>query len=171
MAEESLQELAEQPISARRIRRQVEAMGRVRVAEREHQVESLKTMTFEDRRSGSSAVEAPELAVVMMDGGRYQRRDRFGQETVPEENTRHKHWRESKVGCLLSMQSDVHANDPYPRIPDCFMHASAVREIAKVAEKQGPQEAFPNAAIETVRACRYPHFDSCYRGCDITSIH
>jgi len=152
MAEESLQELAEQPISARRIRRQIETIGEARVAEREHQVESLGAMTFQARRGGSSAVEAPQLAVVMMDGGRYQRRDRFGQETVPEENTRHKHWRESKVGCLLSMQSDVHANDPCPRIPDCFMHASAVREIAKVSEKQGPEEAFPNAAIETVRA-------------------
>jgi len=152
MAQESLQELAEQPISARRIRRQVEAIGRVRVAEREHRVESLKTMTFEDRRSGSSAVEAPPLAVVMMDGGRYQRRDRFGQETVPEENTRHKHWRESKVGCLLSMQSDRHSSDPCPQIPDCFVHASAVREIAKVAEKQGFEEVFPGEAIEPVRA-------------------
>jgi len=151
-AEASLQHLAERPISARRVRRQIEAIGAARVAERAHQVESFKGMTFPERRRGSSAVESPQLAVVMMDGGRYQRRDRFGQETVPEENTRHKHWRESKVGCLLSMQSDVHASDPCPGIPDCFMHASAVREIAKVAEKQGPEEAFPNAAIEDARA-------------------
>jgi len=140
MAQEAMQELAEQPISARRIRRQVEAIGQDRITQREHQVESLKAMTFPARRSGSSAVEAPELAVVMMDGGRYQRRDRFGQENLPEENTRHKHWRESKVGCLLSMESDLHWSDPCPRIPGCFVHASAVREIAEIAEKQGSEE-------------------------------
>ena len=140
MAAESIQELAEQPISARRIRRQVETIGQARVTERKHNIESLKTMTFQERRTGSSAMEAPQLAVVMMDGGRYQRRDHFGQEDSLEENTRHKHWRESKVGCLLSMKSVTHSSDPCEKIPDCFVHASAVREIAKMAEKQGPEE-------------------------------
>jgi len=152
MAQESMQKLAEQPISARRIRRQVETIGQARVSEIEHQVESLKTMTFQERRSGSSAVEAPKLAVVMMDGGRYQRRNHFGQENLPEENTRHKHWRESKVGCLLSMESAIHSSDPCEQIPDGFVHASAVREIAKIAEKQGPEEAFPGETVEAIKA-------------------
>lgn len=109
-------------------------------------------MTFKERRTGSSAVEAPKLAVVMMDGGRYQRRDHFGQEELPEENTRHKHWRESKIGCLLSMESDIHSSDPCGQIPDCFIHASAVREIAKIAEKQGVEEVFAGETIEAIRA-------------------
>jgi hypothetical protein len=140
MAQESMQELGEQPIAARRIRRQVEAIGEARVSQREQEVESLKKMSSKERRTGSATAEAPQLAVVMMDGGRYQRRDHFGEEGVPAENTRHKHWRESKVGCLLSMQSDIHSSDPCERIPDCFIHASAVREIAKIAEKQGSEE-------------------------------
>ncbi len=152
MAQESMQMLAEQTISERRIRRQVEAVGEARVAQRAHQVELLKTMTFQERRAGSSAARAPQLAVVMMDGGRYQRRDRFGQANLPEESTRHKHWRESKVGCLLSMASNLHSSDPCEQIPDCFVHASAVREIAKIAEKQGPEEAFPSEAVEAIRA-------------------
>jgi hypothetical protein len=147
-AAESMQELAEQPISARRIRRQVEAIGEARVAERERQVESLKTMTLQERRTGSSTAQAPELAVVMMDGGRYQRRDHFGQNDLPEEKTRHKHWRESKVGCLLSMESDIHSNDPCEQIPDSFAHASVVREIAKMAEKQGSEEVSAAEAHE-----------------------
>jgi len=151
-AAESMQELAEQPISARRIRRQVTAIGQGRIAEREQQVESLKTMTFSDRRSGSSARKAPDLAVVMMDGGRYQRRDHFGQEKVPEERTRHKHWRESKVGCLLSMKSDTHASDPCEEIPDCFVHATVVREIAKMAEKQGSEEVSADEVYDAVQA-------------------
>ncbi len=116
----SMQELGEQSISARRIRRQVEAIGGARVTECEDRIETLKAMTFKERRTGSSATEAPQLAVVMMDGGRYQRRDYFGQEDLPEENTRPKHWRESKVGCLLSMESDIHSRDPCGQIPDCF---------------------------------------------------
>ncbi len=151
MAAESIQELAEQPISARRIRRQVETIGQARVTEREHNIESLKTMTFQERRTGSSAREAPQLAVVMMDGGRYQRRDHFGQEGLPEEKTRHQHWRESKVGCLLSMKSSIHSSDPCEKIPDCFVHASAVREIAKIAEKQDPEEVVAGEAGEGIR--------------------
>ena len=146
MAAESMQELAEQPISARRIRRQVEAIGQARLSERENQVESLKAMTFQERHTGSSAVDAPKLAVVMMDGGRYQRRDHFGEKNLPEERIRHKHWRESKVGCLLSMESDIHSSDPCEEIPDCFVHASAVREIAKIAEKQGSEEVLADEA-------------------------
>lgn len=140
MAAESMRELAEQPISARRIRRQVEAIGQARLSQRAHQVELLKTMPFPERRGGWSATCAPELAVVMMDGGRYQRRDHFGEESLAEEKTRHKHWRESKVGCLLSMKSGTHGRDPCEKIPDSFAHASAVREIAKMAEKQGSEE-------------------------------
>lgn len=151
-AAESMQELAEQPISVQRIRQQMKTIGEARVAEREIQVESLKTMTIQDRRTGSSASEAPDLAVVMMDGGRYQRRDRFGQKNVPEEGTRHKHWRESKVGCLLSMESDTYASDPCERIPDCFAHASVVREIAKMAEKQGSGEVSAGEAHDAVEA-------------------
>jgi len=153
-AAESMEELAEQPISARRIRRQVEAVGEARVEERERQVESVKTMTFQERRTGSSAADAPELAVVMMDGGRYQRRDHFGEKNLPEEKTRHKHWRESKVGCLLSMESDMHSSDPCEQIPDCFAHASVVREIAKMSEKQGSEEGSACEAHEAVEAVR-----------------
>ena len=98
MAAEAMQKLAERPISARRIRRQrirrqrirrqrirrqVEAIGEARIIERTHNIESLKAMTIKERRTGSPANSAPQLAVVMMDGGRYQRRDRFGKKRLP----------------------------------------------------------------------------------------
>ena len=149
---ESMQELAEQSISDRRIRRQVTVIGQARIAEREQQVESLKTMAIPTRRTGTSAAEAPELAVVMMDGGRYQRRDRFGEENSPEDAARHQHWRESKVGCLLSMASDTPTSDPCEQIPDCFAHATVVREIAKISEKQGSEEVSAEATHEAVEA-------------------
>lgn len=120
-------------ISDRRIRRQVESVGRARIVEREASVEQLKSKSLPARRQGNLLHEAPEVAVVMMDGGRYQRRDHFGETKQPDGTTR-THWRESKVGCLLSMSSVVSDQDPCPQIPAEFAHASAVREIAKIAE-------------------------------------
>ena len=135
MASESLEQLAGLSISDRRIRLQIEKVGTARIDEREAAVTELKRMTLPQRRAGRQAVDAPKLAVVMMDGGRYQRRDHFGSEG----NSDATHWRESKVGCLLSMQSQVHLRDPVPLIPDCFARASVVRQLAKNPTEQGAQ--------------------------------
>jgi len=82
MAEEAARQLAEQNISAGRIRRQVIQVGEARLAEREQAVAELKAIDLPSRRSGSSHREAPQVAVVMMDGGRYQRRDHFAAEAL-----------------------------------------------------------------------------------------
>jgi hypothetical protein len=136
MASDAIERLAGLEISDRRIRLQIEKAGSARIAERDAAIQELKQMTLAQRRTGNPLVAAPELAVVMMDGGRYQRRDHFG-ETEPSDTT---HWRESKVGCLLTMQSEVHEADPVPLIPDCFAHASVVRELAKAPVKQESNE-------------------------------
>lgn len=138
-AEDALRVLCGQSISGRRIRRQTEEVGRARITEREAGVRNLKSLTFPDRRSGSPIAPAPELAVIMMDGGRYQRRDHFGQSNETGAVLQ-KHWRESKVGCLLTMQSRPQGEDPCFLIPKSFVHASVVRELAKMAEKQGSNE-------------------------------
>lgn len=136
MAATALKQLAGLDIADRRIRLQIEKIGNARVAERDAAIEELKQMTFAQRRAGNPLVDAPQLAVIMMDGGRYQRRDHFGSDE-PSDST---HWRESKVGCLLTMESKTHQTDPVPLIPDCFAHASVVRELAKASVKQGADE-------------------------------
>ncbi len=144
MAADAIDRLAGLEISDRRIRLQIDKIGSARIDERDAAIEELKQMTFAERRAGNPLADAPELAVVMMDGGRYQRRDHFGK----AESSDATHWRESKVGCLLTMQSEVHQADPVPLIPDCFAHASVVRELAKAPLKQGPNEdgALPEEA-------------------------
>ena len=141
MAEEAILQLAEQKISARRIRHQVAQVGEARLAERDRAVAQLQTMELPARRRGSASQEAPEVAVVMMDGGRYQRRDHFAARGEAKPRTSRQassaHWRESKVGCLLSMTSAVYSDDPCPTIPDDFVHASAVQEIANMAVNTG----------------------------------
>lgn len=128
----ALEQLAEIRLSPKQIRRMVGQVGEVRLAEREQAVEQLQSMPLPRRREGSPS-EPPELAVISMDGGRYQRRDNFRhpQSHEPER----KHWRETKVGCLLSMQSDVHSCDPSPRFPAWLATSRAVAELAKIAEK------------------------------------
>jgi hypothetical protein len=137
MAEEAVRQLAEQNISAGRIRRQVKLAGDARLVERKQAVAELKAIDLPSRRRDSSHQQVPQVAVVMMDGGRYQRRDYFavrGQSPRgPSKDGSTTHWRETKVGCLLSMTSDVHEHDPCPEIPDAFAHASAVQEIAKTS--------------------------------------
>ena len=138
MASEALERLSGLSISDRRIRRQVESVGSARIAEREAAVEKMKSMSLPARREGRPHEECPDVAVVMMDGGRYQRRDHFGDANLDEASQTH--WRESKIGCFLSMTSKVHDQDPCPNIPSEFAQASAVREIAKIAEKTSDSE-------------------------------
>jgi len=132
MAEKAMHELVGLPISARRIRRVVEQIGSERVAERKAAVERFKQMDLPKQQAGSKAVDPPEIGVISMDGGRYQRRDHFGEKDRPPDAN---HWKEDKVGCLLSMSGCVHESDPTPEFPEWLATSSAVAELAKMAEK------------------------------------
>lgn len=176
MAEEATWRLAEQRISARRIRRHVDQAGQARLAEREAAVAELQAVDLPARRQGSSSGAAPQVAVVMMDGGRYQRRDHFAArgEAKPRASLEQSptHWRETKVGCFLSMTSEVRSDDPCPAIPDEFAFARAVQEIAHMAAHPGSKAPSPppedSAGLESataadVRAASYkpPELERC----------
>jgi hypothetical protein len=133
LAADALRRLAEIKLTPKQVRRLVGETGQARLAERDAAVSQLQTMPLPKRRAGSRAAEPPSLAVVSMDGGRYQRRDNFQRKT--ERAPTGKHWRETKVGCLLSMTSRVHAEDPAPGFPEWLATSSAIAELAKMAEK------------------------------------
>jgi hypothetical protein len=133
LAAEALKQLAGVSLTPKQIRRLVGQIGKARLAERNHSIEQLEAMPFAERRAGSQAVEPPQLAVISMDGGRYQRRDNFRHE--PNHDAGGKHWRETKVGCLLSMASEVQDGDPAAAFPEWLAHSEAVAELAKIAEK------------------------------------
>ncbi len=140
MAAEALRELGGLSIAARRIRRAVGQVGKERVAEREAAVAQFREMDLPQQQVGSTAVEPPQVGAVMMDGGRYQRRDYFGDLQRPAKQN---HWREDKVGALLSMRSEVHQSDPTPEFPAWLATSAAVAELAEIAEKEGVFEASP----------------------------
>jgi hypothetical protein len=138
LASAAMLELAEIKLTPKQIRRMVSQVGQTRLAERDEAVEQLQAMSLPKRRAGSQAAEPPDVAVVSMDGGRYQRRDNFrGQ---PTGDAKGKHWRETKVGCLLSMDSRVHVDDPAPQFPDWLATSQAVAELAKIAENRAFDE-------------------------------
>lgn len=120
-------------LSVKQVRRMTNLIGEARLKERDESVEQLEAMPLPMRRAGSQAAAPPRLAVISMDGGRYQRRDNFRGEALREAGS--KHWRETKVGCLLSMDSQVEASDPTPRFPAWLATSAAVAELAKIAEK------------------------------------
>jgi hypothetical protein len=103
-------------------------------------------------------VTPPDLAVVMVDGGRLQVLDRTTAvapaaespsaaarateaSTPPEsdweeeEPPKKGHWREDKVGLLLSMDSEVSATDPCPEIPASFLDVVRIPKLARQLKK------------------------------------
>jgi hypothetical protein len=152
LAADGLAELAGVRLSAKQVRRMTAQVGAARVAEREAEAAEQQARTFPERRAGRAAAAPPELAVISLDGGRYQRRDEFG---VPRAERKHKtHWRETKVGCLLSMRSRVSAKDPAPEPPAWLLHSPAIAELAKLAENPAADADAPaeTAAVEFAAA-------------------
>ncbi len=133
-AEVDLEALAELSISSQRIRRATQRIGHERVARRDEEVETFSRLPLPEQQ-GSPSGQAPPLACVEMDGGRIQIRDRKAKPTAKDEATdssrKGRFWRESKVGCLLSMQSETHAEDPCPTIPVVFVDPRRMNEMSR----------------------------------------
>ena len=135
-ASDAVRMLAGIDLSLRRIRRITEQVGRDRLEERVQQVAQFKDKPLMERITSPANVDSPPLGAIMMDGGRYQRRDHFG-----EEDYDGSHWKEDKVGIVLQMDSRVHQSDPHPEFPQWLAHADVIAEIASLGaieqEKDG----------------------------------
>jgi len=172
LAAEGVNELVGVKLSEKQVRRLATEVGRARLDERDAAVVELQTRLLPQQQKGSLASEPPELAVISVDGGRYQRRDHFrprhdarparvkpkaAAATKPTRTkpTRTKptlttptlttpaatsskraaktHWRETKVGLLLSHTSKIHDHDPAPEFPEWLATSPAIAELAHAA--------------------------------------
>lgn len=61
------------------------------------------------------------------------------------------HWREDKVGLLLTMTSEVSASDPCPAIPASFLDAARIPELVRALSRhvKEPVDAGTSGAVET----------------------
>jgi hypothetical protein len=158
-ASENLDQIGETKISPGRIRRATERIGDERVHERDKLVEQWQELPLPQQQQ-SPTTNVPTVACVQMDGGRLQIFDRQEEEddgagvdanAVEEDGDADgskTHWRESKVGVLLSMRSEESLSDPCPTIPQTFIDPERIdrlsREI-KNAGKKRSQASGPNA--------------------------
>ena len=150
-ASEDLQHEAELTISAQRIMRATKRIGGERIEQREGAVEAWGELTLVAQQS-SPTRQVPAVAVVEMDGGRIQIRERKPAAEQEKKTDRSGHWRETKVGCLLTVASTVSAADPCPTLPQIFVHPRRMRKMVRqikgfcAAEEEEP--AHDEAAAE-----------------------
>ena len=129
-ASKDLKEEAELDISDQRIMRATKRIGQERVAERKADEAAWETLPLPEQRR-SPREQVPQLACVEMDGGRIQIRNRNEEESPKEETRKGRFWRETKVGCLLSMTSETSAVDPCPTIPEIFVDPRRMGQISR----------------------------------------
>jgi hypothetical protein len=158
-----LHKLAEVQVSAKQVERVCKRIGAERVAERNEAVQTYEALPLTQRKAVPADVTAPEVAVVGCDGGRLQIWERGGakveaeQASDAEDGSTGKHWREDKIGLLMTMQSEVLASDPCPEIPEQFVDPTRILKLARELKKQAlPSEeavketSEPEVGVETL---------------------
>lgn len=139
-AADDLAALAETNVTAKRVERWAERVGQQRVEQARRQAEAYQALPLPERRT-SPGDQVPQVACVMMDGGRIQVRDRREQRRDGSG-----YWKESLVGCCLSMVAAEHAADPCPTIPKTFVDPRRMSDLSR--EIKG----FSGAGDETIAA-------------------
>jgi hypothetical protein len=145
---EALAVMAGLTIQEKQVERITKRIGQERVTERDQEVQAYLALPLMEKVR--SPINQPvDLAVIEMDGGRLQifdRRDATARsskdeaqtqgtglqdEEDDEEEPRHGHWREDKIGVLMTMTSEVSATDPCPEIPEHFVDPTRILKLVR----------------------------------------
>ncbi|MBV8267451.1 MAG: hypothetical protein JO252_14095 [Planctomycetaceae bacterium] len=172
--------LARLKISEKQVERLTKRIGQERVDQRQSQVQAFLALPVTEKFAAPVA-PPPDLAVVSMDGGRLQIRDRPSGDAVdsgaarpvaavgpasdaavagvarpvavaeaPAEarpvgsapaaepspsEVRRGHWREDKIGLLMTMTSAESAVDPCPTIPQTFINPLRIPKLVRELRK------------------------------------
>ena len=115
-------------VDTKQVERVTERIGAERCAQRDAEVERYMGLPLVERKDKPKGVVAPALAVVSVDGGRLQIRGEpkvsaTGEEEASAADDKHKgkHWREDKIGLLMTRKSEEQASDPCPEVPPGFV--------------------------------------------------
>ena len=150
-------------VTQKQVERLTKRIGQERVDQRESQVAAFLKLPLMEKVS-SPVAHPPDLAVVSMDGGRLQILDRRPS-SVPEPSAtardetleagsptetseaeqklepsqdRGGHWREDKIGLLMTMTSQESSKDPCPRIPETFVNPLRIAKLARAIKRGVP---------------------------------
>lgn len=149
-ASKDLEALAETKVSRERVQRWTKRVGAERVREAEASAESYHGLPLPDQQKSPTS-QVPHVACVMADGGRIQIRRRSDSFEDKSEESKG-YWRESLVGCCLSMTSEEHSADPCPTIPKTFVDPERMGDLSREIKgfsghpetADEPPEASPN---------------------------
>jgi hypothetical protein len=149
-------------VDAKQIERVTERIGAERCAQRDAAVEHYMGLPLTERKDKPQGVAAPALAVVSVDGGRLQIRSvptvaatdtAAAAETLPaDDKHRGTHWREDKIGLLMTMTSTAQATDPCPCVPAAFVDPTRITQLTrelKTKKSASVESPRPEAAGET----------------------
>jgi len=138
-ASRDLANLADLAISNERVRRACGRVGGDRVDEHQRLREAFQSKPLPEQSHGKPTdVETPEIACVMCDGGRYQLLDRGVGSSGVRSARKGEHWKESRIGLLVSMSGQRHESDPQPSLPPELRHeamADKLSDIGKTGSK------------------------------------
>jgi hypothetical protein len=128
----ALAALAGLKIAEKQVERLTKRIGQERLDQQEEDVREFLDLPLMEKVR-SPITKPPDLAVVEMDGGRLQILDRGGSEAVvdTEASPRRGHWREDKIGLLMTMTSADFATDPCPEIPESFIDPMRILKLAR----------------------------------------
>jgi hypothetical protein len=159
----ALEVLGDLPVSTKQVERITERIGRERVEQRDAAVRDFLALPLMTRCKSPVANPPPESSVasVMMDGGRLQILDRRKRDPDPngtvddkESPERNRHWREDKIGLLMTMTSKVSDDDPCPGIPKNFIDpkrifklASEIKGYVAGAKEESDEPLEPDTAL------------------------
>jgi hypothetical protein len=124
--------LAGLKVPEKQVERLTQRIGRERLDEQAQAVREFLDLPLMEKLK-SPVAKPPDLAVVEMDGGRLQILDRSGSEAADdaEASARRGHWREDKIGLLMTMTSKVSATDPCLEIPESFVDPTRILKLAR----------------------------------------
>ena len=128
-------DLAGIEISPRHVQRLASEIGTELARKRDEKVAQRRRRTLPIR-----VATPPEVVAVEVDGGRLQTREAGAGPGVHDEQNK-----EDKVACLVSLQSEVHQQDPQPEPPESFLEPRRVQRLVQAikgqAGNQPPEEA------------------------------
>ena len=151
--------LAGLKVSEKQVERLTERIGRERVDQQGQAVREFLALPLVEKFR-SPIAKPPDLAVVEMDGGRLQILDRGGSEAVAdtEASPRRGHWREDKIGLLMTMTGQAHAADPCPEVPESFIDPTRILKLAR--EIKSGVAATEDAVAEPLEAAEEADADA-----------
>jgi hypothetical protein len=168
----ALAELMDLEITAKQVERVTEQFGWERCAERDTAVEKYLSLPLTERKDKPKGVAAPVVAVAGADGGRVQIRDdswlsqkesagpaaETAAETEdvgalpPDDKHRGTHWRENKIGLLMTMTSEAQDSDPCPEVPAAFIDPTRIVKLTrelKIKKSANVEQSQHEAAGDT----------------------